>query len=209
MRCFVAFELPAETRQELFARGQAGRGGCPPARWVRSENLHLTLHFIGEAPNDVEVALAEGLQRAFSPWPPMEFSCSGLGAFPLRGPARVLWCGVDADGDLSALQRSVTEAVDRSFPAAIDKPQRNGGPRTVERRAFHPHVTLARCREPWARAEVERWAGAWTEPPEPVVIDHGSLVASELGKDGPRYRTVATFPLAGAPVSSAPGEPRA
>ncbi|MCB1033266.1 MAG: RNA 2',3'-cyclic phosphodiesterase [Acidobacteria bacterium] len=65
---------------------------------------------------------------------------------------------------------------------------------------FRPHLTLARCRKPWPRAAVERFAellGGFES--EPFAVLDVALVASELRPDGPRYRTLARVPLGGEP----------
>ena len=49
MRSFVAIELPDAVRRQLEGTVAALRRELPPARWVRLENAHLTLKFLGEA----------------------------------------------------------------------------------------------------------------------------------------------------------------
>ncbi len=110
-----------------------------------------------------------------------------IGAFPPRGRKRVLWTGVEAAGDLGGLQTRVADAVERA--AGIE----------VERRPYHPHLTLARCKPPWSPAAIERLAVDFGEQPAgSFSADHGSMVASELRPSGARYRTLKNYPLGSA-----------
>ncbi len=189
MRLFVAIEIPSEIRLKLERRTIAARPSLPKARWVKPQAMHLTLVFLGDTDDERLPALHRELGSAFAAGEPMTLTVVGTGAFPPRGRKRVLWVGVDADGDLGGLQARVAEAVERA--AGIE----------VERRPYHPHLTLARCKPPWPPAAAERLAtelgGA---PVASFSADRGSLIASELLPSGARYRTLESYPLGGAPT---------
>lgn len=128
MRIFFALELHTKTRQLLrdLARksGEYGQG-----RWVRAENYHITLRFLGEQLLPLirrieEMPLSEG-QEDFS------YRIGGIGRFR-RNKGDILWAGVSRGEDqLAALKKSLDEGL-----SAIGFP--------VEERPYHPHVTLAR-----------------------------------------------------------------
>ncbi len=193
MRLFVAIEVPSEIRLELERRisrlrasGATGnlRPRLPKARWVRPEAMHLTLAFLGETDPERLPELHRELGAAFAAGEPMALEVAGTGAFPPRGRKRVLWTGVEAAGDLGGLQARVAEAVERA--AGVE----------VERRPYHPHLTLARCKPPWPPSAVERFAGDFGEEPAgSFTAERGSLIASELHPRGARYRTVESYPL--------------
>jgi len=187
MRLFVAFEMPPSLRQELGRRGAAVRRSLPKASWVRDNGMHLTLKFLGDTDPVLVDALVPALREAFAPAAPLRLRVAGLGAFPPASKARVVWCGLEAlDGDLAAVQAAVAGAVERV--AGLEP----------ERRPFHPHLTLARCRTPWARDAVERLAALFGPLPEEVfAVDHGVLFESTLHPEGAAYRAVETFPLEG------------
>ena len=89
--------------------------------------MHLTLHFLGEAEVDpVAKALTEVAGDSFS------LSIAGVGRFPPRGRASVLWAGVTGSAALSRLHTDIGRVL-----------QAGGWP--VETRPYHPHITLARC----------------------------------------------------------------
>lgn len=190
MRLFVAFEVPAETRRALDACTRRLRRRLPAARWVQPQAIHLTLFFLGETDPDLLPALGGELRSVFAGGEPMTLRLGDFGAFPPRGRRRVLWVGVEADGDLAALQGRVAAATERAL--ALD-------PEAAERRPYRPHLTLARCKPPWRAAAVEPFIAASASlEAAPFTIDHGSLIASELHPSGARYRTIETYPLAGA-----------
>ncbi len=193
LRLFVAIEIPSEIRRELDRRivrlrasgaTRSVRTTLPKARWLKPEAMHLTLVFLGDTAPELLPDLNRELRGAFAAGEPMELTLAEVGAFPPRGRKRVLWAGVEAAGDLGGLQARVAEAVERS--AGIE----------VDRRPYHPHLTLGRCKPPWPPAAAERLAAAFGDEPAGVfTADRGSLIASELHRSGARYRTLESYPL--------------
>ena len=186
MRLFVGLEIPEPSRRDLRRRLDGLRDRLPRARWVDLDNVHLTLLFLGEtAENDVP-ALSAGLRRAFARCPPLELRLASGGTFPPGRPARVAWVGVDAPPELMTLQADVTQAAVDSLGFE------------PEERAYHPHVTLARCPDPWRREASEKFKTGLTGPVGPPFrADHGILFESKLSPKGARYRSVEVFPLNG------------
>ena len=131
-------------------------------------------------------ALAAGLREAFARCPPLDLRLSSGGTFPPGRPARVAWVGVEAPEELTTLQADVTQA---AVEALGFEP---------EERGYHPHVTLARCPDPWRREAIDKFKTAFTGPiGPPFVADHGILFESKLSPKGARYRAVETFPMTG------------
>lgn len=197
MRAFIALELPEPVRREATRRAAAVRDRLPAARWVRPDALHLTLRFLGEIDPGKVPALSAALAPAFAAAPELVLALHGGGCYPLGRPARVAWTGVRVaapevapgagDAPLPALQARVEAA---SVAALGIEP---------ETRPFSPHVTLARCKRPWNRAQAEAFGEALAGPMgEPFTVGHGSLIESRLSSEGSRYRTVETFPMRGA-----------
>ncbi len=193
MRLFVAIEVPLALREELERRVRALRGELPKARWVRPEAMHLTLSFLGETDPELLPDLHRELAGAFAAGAPLTLRLHDVGAFPPRGKARVLWTGIAGGGgepceELAALRSEVARAVFRAASVEPDK------------RRFHPHLTLARCRHPWPRSAVERFREGFGEPPsDAFTVSEGTLFESELHPSGARYRVVGTYPLGGPP----------
>jgi 2'-5' RNA ligase len=186
VRLFVALEVPEPPRRELGRRLEGLRGRLPRARWVDLENLHLSLLFLGETAEGHVSALAAKLRVAFARCPPLDLRLAGGGTFPPGRSARVAWVGVEAPGELLALQEAVSRAAVETLGFEPEK------------RAYHPHVTLARCPEPWRRDAIDKLGTGLTGPiGPPFVADHGVLFESKLSPRGARYRAVEVFPLAG------------
>ncbi|MFN7962694.1 MAG: RNA 2',3'-cyclic phosphodiesterase [Thermoanaerobaculia bacterium] len=184
MRLFVAIELPEAVRRAVEARLAPLRGSLPKARWVRVENLHLTLVFLGEVEAERVPPFATELAAVFARHPPFSLGLKDGGAFPPRGPGRVIWLGVDAEAGLASLQREVAEAA--SSVLGLEP----------ETRPFSPHLTLARAPEPWPRPAVERFSQSFAGSLGPrFEVHEGLLMASELAPGGSRYRAVGHFPL--------------
>lgn len=125
MRLFVAIRLPPPVRRLLAAR----MGGIGGARWQDEEQLHLTLRFIGEVDRhgarDVHAALGAVHH------PPFTIALDGFGTFERRGRIETIWAGVTPHAPLGTLHNKIDRAVARAGIAP-------------DRRAFMPHVTLAR-----------------------------------------------------------------
>jgi 2'-5' RNA ligase len=135
MRLFTAIEIPAEIKGRLRAFVDRLR---PTAKltWSPVENLHVTTKFIGEWPELNLRQLKDALAAVPKPGP-IEVAVQGLGWFPNAKNPRVFWAGIEVTEALGKLARDTESTL-----AAIGVP--------VEERAFHPHLTLARRREPVA-----------------------------------------------------------
>jgi 2'-5' RNA ligase len=140
VRLFVAAEIEPRVAESVAACGDELRrraAGVGRARitWVPADRLHVTVRFIGE----VDPARAQAIDAALAPdlsISPFEFTVAGVGTFPDLGAPRVVWAGGGAGADARA-------AVEADVSMRLDG---CGVPR--EPRAYHPHVTMARVRDP-------------------------------------------------------------
>src|SRR5271168_1477599 len=166
MRLFVALDLPWEVKEQLSELSC----DIPGARWVPTENFHLTLRFIGEASRlqaeEIDLALATLRGRSFS------FSLSGVGWFEKAGRVSTLWAGVERNDDLARLQAKVETALHR-----IGLP--------TERRRFTPHVALARMDVPVSQTLANFVQAHNLYRSAPIRADNVTLFSSFLGKDQP------------------------
>src|SRR5437016_13878004 len=111
MRLFVALELPAAVRENLAALLKALRAVSPQTRWVRPENLHLTLKFMGEVPETKLAAIRSALDSVHSEQP-TTVVFRVLGFFPSEIRPRVFWTGIDASTNLKTLAAEIYRAAD-------------------------------------------------------------------------------------------------
>jgi 2'-5' RNA ligase len=174
-RLFIAIRPPDEICDLLVD----ARDENPELRWVGDEQLHLTLRFIGEVERPLANELAAALGRLESGR--FEVRLNGVGSFEHRNGG-ALWVGVEPRQAIAALAAKV----ERVCQAAGMAP---------ERRAFHPHITLARWKGRSTRAAssfIERAGGLSSEP---FLVDHFTLFESHLSRHGPHYEAVADYPL--------------
>src|SRR3546814_5166819 len=97
IRLFVSIALPDFVKQRLALLA----GGVPGAKWIDHGNMHLTLRFIGEVPEDQLADIHHGLSRI--PHQPFEVALAGVGTFSQGRHPTTLWVGLDRN---DALQRS-------------------------------------------------------------------------------------------------------
>jgi RNA 2',3'-cyclic 3'-phosphodiesterase len=180
MRLFVGLDLPGETARALETllnrlRPAARIGWSPPA------NLHITTKFIGEWPEERLEELKSAL-GAVAARPTIPVHVRELGFFPNPRSPRVFWCGIEAPG-LAALAADT----DRATASLGIEP---------EKRAFSPHLTLARIREPRDLGELRRAIENFG-PAEFGRFEAGSffLYRSQLRPGGSLYTKLAEFPL--------------
>ena len=183
MKLFVALVPPAGLRAALAREVERRRGGLPRARWVRAEHLHLTLAFLGEAAAQAVAPLAAALAARVGARKRFTARLGAAGAFPERGPVRVVWAGLEPEAELAALAAAARAAAVDAGLACDDKP-------------FRAHLTLARCPQPWpppARAALagllESLAGS------ELAVERVALVDSRLAPGGPSYTTLAESAL--------------
>ncbi len=199
MRLFVAVDLDEAVRAAVgrlaLCLGERLKAAPGALRWVPVERLHLTLTFLGEAPEPQ----AEHVRRLLTAplgGPAFGVTLSGLGVFPEVGVPRVIWIGVDEGA--AALAR-VHEEVRRRL-------RTTGIP--IEDRRFAPHLTLARVRRSPAlrssrlREELRRHAQA---PLGPWCVDHVTLYRSHLSAGGSTHQIVQQTALVGAGASDPGG----
>ena len=176
IRLFVAVDLPASVRRELASLCV----GVPAAKWVRPEQMHLTVRFIGEVDGGRFEDIAMGLGGIVLP--EMELQVAGVGSFGDRRGANVLWAGA-----------TPVEAVTRLHDKIESRLARIGVER--DRRKFHPHVTLARLNG--ARDHrVAKFLGdnaGFTTPP--FVAREFGLYSSFLAQSGAIHRLEAAYSL--------------
>ena len=128
-RLFVSIELPESITKSLAKLDPDVRG----VRWLEPRQMHLTLAFLGNVRTEIQEALSEKL-RAIS-WKSFFLPLVGLGTFPTKGWPKIIWIGVGTGHPhLFQLHKRVQEAL----LAVGFEP---------DLRSFHPHITLARCRD--------------------------------------------------------------
>jgi len=175
-RLFVAIRPPEDVRDLLVD----AMDDSPVLRWVGDEQLHLTLRFIGEVERPLAEDVAASLARVRSP--SFDLRIRGAGKFEQRNGG-ALWAGVEPREPVAALAAKVERAVQS---AGLEP----------ERRAFHPHVTLARWNRGGAEAAEAFLRRNSALGSDPFRVDRFILYESRLSRHSPHYEEVAEYPLA-------------
>ena len=180
MRLFTAIELPQGIREELRRLRQQALKVSPQladaVSWVKPENLHLTLKFLGEVSDEKVMGVCQALRRVELAWP-INLRVDGLGFFPARGPMRVV----------VALVGGQTEALQCLYGGIERALHEIGFP--LEHRPFTPHVTLGRTRRQARVAGIKPAQHVGEE----FHVDSFALIQSRLGRGGAEYHPLAHF----------------
>jgi 2'-5' RNA ligase len=183
MRLFVGVNLPSEVRERLAAEQDRLRRAQADVSWVREENIHATLKFLGETEEKRLDRIRSALFEVARGSAAFRIRVSGLGSFGGRVP-RVVWVGIQEGAEpLSRLAKDVEAAM-----------ARQGFPK--EKRGFTAHITLGRVRsarnaESLLAALVQAEAGPFGS----VEVNQFELMRSELRPTGSVYTVLAEFPL--------------
>ena len=182
MRLFTAIELPEEARAAVAAEQKVVAATLRTGTYhlVRDEQIHLTLCFIGEVDAERATHIRTAMEEPV-PLPPFTLAFGSTGVFPPRGSPRVLWLGViEGEQQVVHLQREVGE---RLRAVGVE----------LERRPFHPHLTLARWRDsrPSDRPREARRAVAVAR----MNVNAVTLFESRPSRAGFAYTVLARAPL--------------
>ena len=190
MRLFVALDLPDQVRHsiaELIAKLQPKSRA---ARWIKPENLHITLKFIGHVGNEKLSPIQSALSSIRADQP-VELHFRGMGFFPNEHHPRAFWCGIASSPNLAELAANIDRAL---VPLGIE----------AETRPFTPHLTLARFKSDEGIREVVHATN------EMKSTDFGAatetnfhLYESLLKSTGAQYNRVASFPFVGGSTAQA------
>jgi 2'-5' RNA ligase len=182
VRLFVAVDLSEAAREAIAAEQRriaaAISGTASSLKWVKPEQAHLTLVFLG----NVDPALAASVVETFRAdvgLPPFDLVLEGVGVFPPRGAPRVLWVGASEGAEeVTLLQRELAARVERLGIA-------------LEQRPFHPHLTIGRWRDS-RPPDRDRAVGAARKGVlARVHVESATLYQSKLSPAGPAYTPLA------------------
>jgi 2'-5' RNA ligase len=174
-KLFVALGLPGAVTAELAQIQPLRAAGV---RLARPGQMHLTLHYIGQASVGRMAAALQGVAV-----PAFTVTVEGVGQFRSADGTVTLWAGVQGAGGLLDLHRAVADAL---APEGF----------RPEARPYNPHVTLARCGPGAAAGAVEDFLARnrrFSLPAFPVAAF--GLYSSVLVRDAPVYRRERVFSL--------------
>jgi len=140
-RLFWAIPLPGELHDAIAAIQMelARKMPVDAVRWIPPVNVHLTLAFLGNWPQQSVAQMAASVEEAVKELEAFHLHLSTLGAFPNTRQPRVIWLGVE--GELNTL-RTLQKAVAQAMTHLGWRP---------ENRPFTPHLTIGRVRKGLSR----------------------------------------------------------
>ena len=188
IRSFIAIELPGDLKLAISRlQEQLKSGSRAPAKWVNPENTHLTLKFLG----NIDIAVVDNIQSALREAargiPAIKLGAEGLGTFLNSNRVQVVWVGLT--GELDKLQK-LQQRIDKElsplgFPA--------------EKRAFSPHLTIARLRDRATvndRQDIGRLVEETNfESGLVFYVNSVNLMESQLTREGPIYSMLGSVNL--------------
>ena len=134
IRTFIAFETPPSIREKISSIQSTLREADADVRWESEDKFHITIKFLGDVEEQRLPTVVSLTEQCCADCSPFEVVYRGLGAFPNTHQPKVVWIGCDnRDGTLEKLKISL----DREL--AVEGFE-------IERRAFHPHLTLGRVK---------------------------------------------------------------
>ena len=144
MRLFVAIELSEAVRKSLVATQTNLKRKCPNVRWTSTEQLHLTVKFLGEVADKDVPAVCDAVLQAAAKSAPFRMQTGACGCFPARGEVRIVWVQAEESGGhlINAAKEVEAHLEPLGFPP--------------ENRPFAAHITIGRAREDRSRGELRK-----------------------------------------------------
>ena len=183
IRAFIAIDLPPDVKAALGGVAAELGQGLPRGvvRWVRPEQMHLTLRFLGDTPAERLPALYAAMDAVAAGRAPFALRLTEPGCFPNARRPRVVWVGLGGDAAaLAALVAALNAALSALGLPPEDKP-------------FRAHLTLGRVKDERAAPDLSLSAAV---PALAVPVAAIHLIESDLRPDGPVYTKRHTSRLA-------------
>lgn len=176
IRSFIAIELDEEIKQTLASLIEKLKASGADVKWVKPENIHLTLKFLGHISKEKIDGIKRILDNAKDIFKPFRIILSDLGAFPKPSYPRVIWVGIK-DGENNS--KKIYDFMEKGL-------EKIGFQK--EERPFSPHLTIGRVKSPKNReslkSNIENLKNSLTKS---LDVGHITLFQSTLTPGGPIY----------------------
>ena len=191
IRTFVAVDVDAEVRRRASQLIDTLSDIAPSVRWVTPENLHVTLKFLGDAPDSEIYEICRRVSKVASRHVAFSPRFVGVGAFPSPERPRTIWIGIDEGAAaLEALHTEIDETLgDLGYP--------------LEPRAYRAHLTIGRVSQRHRQTGALREQILHRENQEfgRTTALECLVMASEITSEGPRYSVMGRGSLRNPTVS--------
>jgi len=183
IRTFIAIELSEDLIKGLSSLEDRLKSFASSSiKWIDPHSIHLTLKFLGQTPLHLVPSITSALDTICRTTRPFELSIAKLGSFPNLRQVQIVWVGVDGEiKGLNQLQQDIERAISPlGFP--------------TEKRAFAPHLSLARVRDTATVAERQSLGDLLVRTsltaPLNMIVSSVSLIQSQLTPRGSIYTTL-------------------
>jgi 2'-5' RNA ligase len=180
IRTFIAIPVPESVfvLQGNLKNTIAKKTG--KVRWVKRDQLHLTLKFVGDTPEESIDDVRGVMQKVSNQMTPFKIFIKRVGSFPKIERPRHMWVGLD--GAIDKLNQLVTAVHDGLDPLGFPRDEKE----------FHPHITMARAKYPQKKTpDISSFLNT-TYDPIPFRIEKIQFISSELFPNGPVYTILGT-----------------
>lgn len=182
MRIFIGIRIPDEIKDRMADVSRRLRSKVREARLVIPANLHITLKFLGEVPEDKIPCISGILSGIAKDYAPFKIEVKGAGVFPDDKSARVFWIGADSGGKLKKLNSRIEDSLE---PEGFKKEGR-----------FKEHITIARFKSTPRLAFIDELVDRYRDETFGIMhVGEIELIMSDLKPSGPAYTTVSAVCL--------------
>jgi 2'-5' RNA ligase len=183
MRCFIAIDINEKVKTAILELQRIFKGCNADIRWIKPENIHLTLKFLGNVEEDMLDKIRTKLEDICLRYKGFGLEAKGIGLFPDKRRPRVIWVDVNGNGNLRGLQSDIEGAM---ATMGFKK----------EERAFTPHLTIGRFRSRTGIDALYDKMQLYRDESFGVIdVRSVLLMESRLRPAGAEYRRVAEFAL--------------
>lgn len=183
VRTFIAIELPSKIQQEIAKLQAMLKKENVRVSWTKTENIHLTLKFLGDVELNRIAQISAAVQTACYNKSPFRLTVEATGCFPNRKNPRVLWVGISGDEEkLFALQKDIeNELVKLGFEK--------------EKRKYSAHLTVGRVKSPFGmRSVIEKMETSLFIGGE-LIVKNVNVMKSVLHPQGAIYTLLSKINL--------------
>src|SRR5437763_8645690 len=189
VRTFIAVEMSPRVITRAGDLIDKLRVAAAEMNWIRPEQMHLTLKFLGDVPDTETPDICRVVTSVAAQFEPFEITCRGAGAFPNLREPRTLWIGIQEGAEeLKRLQAALDDALHTELGFG------------KEPRGFHAHLTIGRVKRelPGGRGELAQLLEQHAQfDADLAIVDELVTFASFLGRKGPSHEPLGHSPLGG------------
>ncbi len=185
IRTFIAIQLDDDVHRAVVRLIEQMRQSDDSIKWVPTDNLHLTLKFLGDVDNTEVHQVCQVIRDVCDAHEPFGLHFRGTGGFPELNRARVLYAGID---DASGALTEIVTRLEEDYAELGFK---------REPRDYTPHLTLGRCKggRQLSDAVLQRMTDAAETSFGRMTVNSMCVYASFLDKGGPTYQVMDTVEL--------------